>query len=115
AARARRRRRGRPARLRLARGGPDVDVALGRVAVDLRELVGGEVEPLERADVLLELLDAARPDESRGDALVAEHPRERHLGERLSAPRRDVAQRADLRERVVGEKAPRERAVEAGA
>ena len=46
-----------------ARARPDVDAAVHGVAVDLRELLHGEVKVLDRRDVLLELLDAARPDQ----------------------------------------------------
>ena len=51
-----------------------------------RELVVGEAEAVERRDVVLELRDARGADQRRGDALVAQHPGERHLRERL-APR----------------------------
>ena len=42
-----------------AGGGPDVDVSVGRVTVDLGQLAGGEVEVPERGDVLVELGHAA--------------------------------------------------------
>ena len=73
----------------LARGArPEVDVRLGGVAVDLLELVGGEVELVERRDVRLQLLDAARADQRGGDARVAQDPGDRQLRERLAAPLR---------------------------
>jgi len=43
--------------------GPQVDVALLGVAVDLRKFLGVEIEPLQGGDVLLELLNAARPEQ----------------------------------------------------
>src|SRR5438552_9910655 len=49
-----------------AGGGPDVDPAVGGVAVDLFELGGRELEPVQGGDVLLQLGDAARPHERRG-------------------------------------------------
>ena len=70
--------------------------AVGGVAVDLLELVGGEVERVERRDVLLQLLDAARADQRGGHPRVAQHPGERQLGERLAAARGDLVQRAHL-------------------
>src|SRR4051794_40346302 len=79
--------------LLLARGRPEVDVALDRVAIDRLELLGGEVQPLQGGDVLLELLDAARPQQRRGDALVAQRPGDRELRERLPARRGDLVQR----------------------
>ena len=75
-----------------------------RVAVDLGELVVGEVEVVERGEVLLELLDAARADQRRGHARVAQRPGERQLGERLAAPlRRSRSSARTLRERLLGE------------
>jgi hypothetical protein len=44
----------------VARGGPDVDAGRVGVALDLRQLVVGEVEPVERGDVLLQLLGARK-------------------------------------------------------
>ena len=53
-------RRLRPATLPL---GPEVDAAVGREAVDLRELAGREVELRQRADIVLELGDARGANE----------------------------------------------------
>ena len=47
----------------VARGGPEVDRSLLGVAVDVGELLGVEVQALERREVLLELRDAARADQ----------------------------------------------------
>ena len=55
-----------------------------------------EVEAVDRADVLLELGDAACADERRGDARVAQRPGERHLGERLPPSGGEVVQRRIL-------------------
>src|SRR5439155_5599520 len=79
-----------------AGGGPDVDPAVGRVAVDLFELGGRELEPVQGGDVLLQLGDAAGPHQRRGHDRVAQRPCDRHLGQRLAAPFRDLVQGADL-------------------
>src|SRR5262249_34595842 len=97
-----------------ARLSPDVDRALRGEGVDPRQLLVAEVEPLEGAEVLFELRDAARADERRGDPWVAARPRERHLGQRLAACRGGLPQAAHLRERLLVELVPRERAVTAG-
>src|SRR5206468_2398487 len=57
-----------------------------------------EGEVLECSDVLLELLDRAGAGQRRRHAPVAERPGERHLGERLTAPLRQLVQRTDLRQ-----------------
>src|SRR5206468_4292060 len=85
------------------RSGPDVDPRVGRVAVDLGKLVIREVEAVERSEGVVELLEARDADRRRRHARVAQRPRERRLGERLSAPRRDLVQRADLLERLVAQ------------
>src|SRR4051794_9170266 len=72
-----------PGALPLARPRPEVDVRLRGVAVDLLDLTRGEVEAVERAEVVLELADAARPDERRRHARVAQRPRQRELRQRL--------------------------------
>src|SRR6478672_8080459 len=77
---------------------PQVDPAVLRVAVYLCELVRVEVELLQSRHVLLELLHAARAEQRGGDALVAQRPGDRQLGERLSAPAGDLVQRAHARE-----------------
>ena len=69
---------------------PQVDAALDRVLVDLGQLLGREVQPVERRDVLLELRDAARADDQRGHPLVAQRPGEGHLRERLAPALRDA-------------------------
>src|SRR5215831_20007525 len=92
-----------------ARGGPDVDVALGCEAVDLAEFVDAELEVLERGDVRLELLDAAGTDHRGSHPAVAKHPGDRHLGQALSAPSGDLGQPADLCERLLVDLLRRER------
>src|SRR5258705_6920079 len=82
----------------LARSGPDVDVRLGCVPVDLRELLSREVEPVESRDVRLQLLDARGADQRRGDPRIAKCPGDRKLRQRLAAPRSDLVQRSDLRQ-----------------
>src|SRR5712691_10283989 len=78
-----------------AGGRPEVDPAVEGVTLDLRELDAREVQPFERGDVRLVLRVAARADQGRRDALVAEHPRERELCERLAALHGELVQRAD--------------------
>src|SRR5690348_518697 len=85
----------------LAGAGPEVDAAVHGVPVDLRELVAGELEPVERGDVRLELLDTRCADQRRGDPLVAQDPGERELRERLPAAGGDLVQRPNALERVV--------------
>ena len=53
--------------LGVARLRPDVDAGVDREAVDLGELVGAEVEVVERAQRVVELGDARRADQRRGD------------------------------------------------
>src|SRR5690349_6892739 len=94
-----------------ARPLPDVDPGVDRVLLDLRELVVVEVQAVERADVVLELRDAARADQRRGHARVAQRPRQGQLGQRLSAPLRDLVQRPDALEVLVAEHGLRQRAL----
>ena len=70
-----------------------------------------EVAAVERADIGLELRDAARADERRGHARIAQRPGQRHLRERLPASPRDRVERADLLERLLAEQIGRERAL----
>src|SRR4051794_1903084 len=83
--------------------------------IDLCQLLGRELEVLQRSDVLLELLDAARADQRGGDARVAERPRERELGQSLSSAPGDLVQRPDLAERLLVEPVGRQRVAAAGA
>src|SRR5918993_1273181 len=89
---------------------PEVDVALDRVSVDLGELVVVEVEPLERAQAVVELLDAAGADEHGRDAVVAQRPGQRELRQRLAAPLRHLVERPDAGQVVLGELLLRQRA-----
>ena len=84
---------------------PEIDVGLGRVAVDLGELVLGEVELLQRGDVGLQLLHAGGADECRRHSRVAERPRQRQLRQRLAAAGRDLVQRLDLGEGLLVDQA----------
>src|SRR5205807_1047052 len=102
-----------PRRSAVARPRPEVDVALGGVAVDLGQLVRAEVESLDRRHVVLELGDAARADQRRGDAPVAQRPRERHLGEALAAAPGDLVERTHLGHRLLRQQVGRERVVAA--
>ncbi len=54
-------------------------------------------------EVVVELGHAAGADQHRGDPLVAQHPRQRQLGQRLAAAVRDLVEPADVRDRLVGE------------
>src|SRR5205823_3369763 len=80
---------------------PEIDTAVGRVAVDLTELVLAQLEVVQRGDIRLQLLQAADPDERGADARVTQRPRERQLREGLPALLRDPVQRADLLQRLV--------------
>src|SRR5882672_2966316 len=62
-----------------ARRCPEVDPTFGGVPVDVFQLLGRELELVERADVLLQLGHAAGPDQRRRDAGIAQYPGERHL------------------------------------
>src|SRR4051794_5333377 len=94
---------------------PDVDPGVHGVLLDLRERVVVEVQAPERADVVLELRDAARPDQRRGHPGVAQRPRQRELGQRLPPALRDLVQRADAREVLVAEHGLRQRPLARGA
>ena len=94
---------------RAARPGPLVDARLHRLLVDLGQFVGGEIEPLDRGDVVLELGDAARADQGRGDPLVPQHPGEGQLGEALTASLGDLVQRADPGQGLLGDRVPVQR------
>src|SRR5882757_10078291 len=65
---------------------PQVDAGFRSISVDFGEFLGGEVQIVERAEVLLQLRDAGRTDQSGCDRRVAEHPRQRELRQRLTAP-----------------------------
>lgn len=73
-----------PIRLRLQR----------QCRLDLRDLLVGEGRGIERLHVFKDLGGAARADERGGDDLVAQHPGQGHLAERLTAPDRDLVERA---------------------
>src|SRR6266511_3812977 len=85
---------------------PQVDPGVGRVAVDLFELVLGEPEVAERPDVVLQLGHAACADQRGRDPRVPERPGHRHLRERLPPPLREVVQGPDLRHILLGEHLP---------
>src|SRR5690242_3148614 len=87
---------GGPPPLFVARCGPEVDAGLGRVAVDLFELLVAEVEVVEGSDVRFELLDAARTGKRGRHARVAHGPGKRQLGKALPPSARDLVQCADL-------------------
>src|SRR5262245_8735925 len=70
-------RRRAPRRSVAARSLPEVDAALGGVAVDLGQLLVRETEILQRAERIVELLDARRADQGRGHPRVAQRPGKR--------------------------------------
>ncbi len=72
------------------------------VLLDLGQLVGGEVEVVQRGDVRLQLLDAARPDDQAGHPRVTQRPGQRELGQRLAAPLGDRAEGTDRGHLLVG-------------
>ena len=67
-------------------------------------LLGLQPQPVG-AEQVLELLERARPDDRRGDAVRAEQPRERDLGDRDAARLGDLPRRVDDRE-VALDRAP---------
>src|SRR5687768_10370220 len=67
-----------------AGGLPEVDPAVDGVLVDGPQLVVVEREVVQRRDVLLQLVHAARPDQHGGHARVAQRPGEGHLREALA-------------------------------
>src|SRR5487761_1313055 len=54
-----------PRRLLRGRSSPEVDAALDREFVDSLQLVGAELQVVERVEVRIELLDAARSEQHR--------------------------------------------------
>src|SRR3954452_22223372 len=90
---------------------PYVDSGVHGVSIYLGELVLGEVELIERAQAVLELAHAAGPDQGGRDAPVAQDPGDRHLGERLAAPLRDLVEPPDPSEVLVVEEGLLEEAV----
>ena len=66
------------------------------------ELVGGEVQVVQRAEVLVELLDAGGADQGRGHRRVAQHPGQRQLRQGLTATLGDGRETAQLPEDLVG-------------
>src|SRR5580693_6621135 len=85
-----------------------------RIAVDGGQLVGGEVGVAGGGQVFLELAHAARADQGRGHPRVAQHPGQRHLGQRLAPGPGDLVQHADVRERGRRDLVGGQRAVNAG-
>src|SRR5438309_9734075 len=81
-----------------ARCRPEVDAAIGGVAINFSELVRRKRQLVDRTDVLFQLRDAARADQRRRHPRVAQRPGERHLGQRLAAPLGQLAQRPHLAE-----------------
>src|SRR5215217_3913738 len=80
----------------------------GNELVDPGELVGPEGEVAQGAEVVLQLPDAARADDRRGDPVVAEHPGEGHLRERLAAVGGELAELLQPAEQVVGQRLRRQ-------
>src|SRR5690606_25764633 len=88
---------------------PPVDAGVHGILIDLCQLRIREGEVVQGTDVLLQLVHAARADEHRRHPRVAQDPRQRHLREALPAARRDVVQRADVPQCLVGEQVRRQR------
>src|SRR4051794_34917734 len=99
----------------LARRLPQVDAGVDRVPVDFLQLVGGEVELVQRPQAVLQLLDRTGADQRARDALVAQHPGDRHLRERLAAVLGDLVERADAGEVLLGEEVGGEEGALGGA
>src|SRR3954463_16352689 len=104
----------------VVRGAPPTPERFARLSclsadpVDLGQLGIVEVEAVEGRDVLLELRDAARADQGRGDSRVARRPGDRQLGQRLAAPAGQLVQRPDAAEGRVVERVRAERLGAAG-
>ncbi len=64
--------------------------------LDRCQLLLGEVEILQRLDGFLDLADAARPNQGRGDLGMAQHPRQGELGDVLASRIRDILEPAHL-------------------
>jgi hypothetical protein len=82
-------------------GAPQIDADVDRVAVNVGELIRGEIEVVEGGDVLLELRDAAGPDQRGSDSRVTQSPGDGHLGEGLASSKGDLVERSDEGEVVV--------------
>src|SRR6266853_2111087 len=98
-----------------ARRLPEVVPALSRVPVDVFQIAGRKLELLERADVLLQLIYAAGPDQRRRDAGVAQGPGQRHLRQRLTAPAGDLMEAPHLRQGLFRQEIGRKRTGMAGS
>src|SRR5205085_3429180 len=96
-------------------GTPQVDAALDGIAVNVGELILGEIEVVEGGDVLLELGHAAGADQHGSDSRVAQGPGDGHLSERLASPQGDVVEGPDAGEVVVAEHGTGECAVQRGS
>jgi hypothetical protein len=83
---------------------PTINSRFNRVPINLSQLVGTEFEAPDRCHIVLELLDAARPDQRRGHPRVAQHPGQSHLGQRLAASLRNLVQRPNARKILVGDR-----------
>src|SRR5271163_3075952 len=83
--------------------------------IDVCELTRGEVEVVERCNVLLELGDTARANKYRRHSGVAQGPGDSHLSEGLTAQQGDVVEGPDACEVVVAEHVASERAVSRGS
>ena len=66
-----------PRALRVAAALPEVDAALDGELIDRAQLVVTELQVVQGRDVFLELSHAARSDEYRRDAGIAQTPRQR--------------------------------------
>src|SRR6266404_7636754 len=65
-------------------------------AVDLAQLLGREFQVLQRGYVVVHLRHFARAHERASDARIAQHPRYRHLRQRLSSLPGDLIESANL-------------------
>jgi len=88
----------------IARPFPEIDPCIAGVTIDLRQLVRRQRHVLERGDVVVELLHAARPDHERCHPWIAERPHEGQFSERLAAPSRDLIQSPHAVEALIGDR-----------
>src|ERR1700676_5478128 len=98
---------------RLAGRGPDVQIAIDRISVDLLKFIAAELQVLQCAQALVDLRPTAGTDQRTGDRRLSEHPRQRHLRQALSSLSRDLVERAHLVEIAFAEHGLAERALPA--
>ena len=69
--------------------------------LNLRQFFARKIQIARRADAIVHLAHAARADERARHRLVPQHPRQRHLRQRLPARLREVVQFFRLRQQRI--------------